>query len=96
MALLFKETPLWSIPCGSYNFIIESNVEMPAILKEANAMGVLLIEARHNGYRRLIAYIYVWCELHSGRPGVLPGRKKAQGETIRERGRERGNESAVQ
>ena len=51
MALLFKETPLWSIPCGSYNFIIESNVEMPAILKEASATGVLLISASVNTRR---------------------------------------------
>ena len=76
MALLFKETPLWSIPCGSYNFSIESNVEMPAILKEANAMGVLLIEARHNGYRYpavRVAQRVPLCKLHSGRPGMLPG-----------------------
>ena len=39
------------MPCGSYNFVIESNVDMPAILKEASATGVLLIAVSVNTRR---------------------------------------------
>ena len=91
MALLFKETPLWSIPCGSYNFIIESNVEMPAILKEANAMGVLLITVRRFS-------VSCHCPVYAAQRGekCAAGKGKARGGAAGERGERRGNESEVQ
>ena len=72
------------MPCGSYNFVIESNVDMPAMLKEASATGVLLIAASVNTRRNdCHPFIYVrhalfLCGFHSGRPGVQPGKKSAR------------------